>query len=435
MIIRKSSAITKLQATILAAIVVIAIGVGTWWYYTQIMAPKAPEVIKLGGTYPLTGPAAEAGIATLQGAMLAIEEVNAKGGIYLREYGKTLKIEYIVEDTASKPEQGVAACEKLITRDKVHMIAGGDAFHSSVTMAEMELAPKYNIPIVSLQPVSEEITKKVLSNPEKYKYYFKLDWNSSAYAGAFFYFTMHIVEKGLFKPKTKTIAFIVEDTDYGRANAEMSMKLFEKAGWNTVAYEKVPLGHTDFYPLLTKIKTLNPDVLMTCFTALSSGVACVKQFHELGLKCFHFAIYYPIKAEFIDQAGEAANYLVWEPLVFYPEANPKHAEFAKKIRERYGVTAHGDHLYGYCMMQFILKVIENAGSLDPEKLREAFLTTELDTLMGKFKINPKNHESIASPVGGYIFPVVCQIIGGKSYPLFPLDRAAREYTPQPWTKG
>ena len=434
MIARKSSAITKLQAIILAVIVVIAISAGTWWYYTQLMAPKAPEVIKLGGSYPLTGPAAEAGIATLQGVMLAVEEWNAKGGVYLEEYGKRLKIEYIAEDCASKPEQGVAVCEKMITKDKVHMIAGGDAFHSSVTMAVMELAPKYNIPIVSLQPVSEEITKKVLSNPEKYKYYFKLDWNSSAYAGAFFYSIMYFAEEGLFKPKTKTIAFIVEDTDYGRANAEMSMKLFEKAGWKTVVYEKVPLGHTDFYPILTKIKTLNPDVLLTCHTALSSGVATVKQFHELGLKCLHFAIYYPIKAEFIDQAGEAANYLLWEPLIFYPEVNPAHAEFAKKIQERYGVKAHGDHLYGYCMMQFILKVIEKAGSLDPEKLRKAFLETEYDSLMGKFKINPKNNEVIASPVGGYVFPVVCQIINGKSYPIFPLDRAVRKYMPQPWIK-
>ena len=135
---KKSLAITKLQALILVIIVVIAVGVGAWWYYTQLMVPKVPEVIKLGGSFPLTGPAAEAGIATLQGVMLAVEEWNAKGGIYLKEYGKRLKIEYIAEDCASKPEQGVAVCEKLITKDKVHMIAGGDAFHSSVTMAIME---------------------------------------------------------------------------------------------------------------------------------------------------------------------------------------------------------------------------------------------------------------------------------------------------------
>jgi branched-chain amino acid transport system substrate-binding protein len=427
--------VTKIQVALIAIIVIVGGALGLYFSLTSFAAPKAPEVIKLGGVYPLTGPAAEAGIATLQGVKLAIDEWNEKGGIFLREYGRTLKIEYIAEDSASKPEQGVAAAEKLITKDKVHMIAGGEAFHSSVTLAIMELAPKYNIPIVSLQPVSLEITKKVLSDPDKYKYFFKLDWNSSVYAEAFFYYITYLVENNYFKPKTKTLAFIVEDTDYGRANAEESRRLFEGAGWKTVAYEKVSLGHTDFYAILTKIKGLNPDVLMTCFTALSSGVALVKQFHEIGLTSLHFAIYYPIKVEFLQQAGKAADYLIWEPLIFYPGVNPGHGELARKIKEKYGVEATGDHLYGYSMMEFILSVIEKAGSLDPEKIRLAFLETEAETLMGKFKINPKNHESIASPKGGYIYPVIAQIIDGKNYPLFPLDRATREYVQQPWIKG
>jgi branched-chain amino acid transport system substrate-binding protein len=103
--------------------------------FNQVHA--APSEIVIGATAPLTGPAAEAGIALRQGITMLVDEWNAKGGIQIKEAGKKIPVKVIIEDSQSKPEVGVSVGEKLITRDKVHFLMG-DCFASSVTMAILE---------------------------------------------------------------------------------------------------------------------------------------------------------------------------------------------------------------------------------------------------------------------------------------------------------
>ena len=328
----------------------------------------APSEIVIGATAPLTGPAAEAGIALKQGITMVVEEWNAKGGIEIKEAGKKLPIKIIIEDSQSKPEVGVSVGEKLITRDKVHFLMG-DCFASSVTMAMMELAPKYGIPMMSVEPVSVEIAKKIESNPQRYWSFWKGDWNSDAYANTIFSTYKYLLDNKMFTPKNKTIAFIVEDTDYGRSNADKSKQLFNDIGWKTVATETVALGYTDFYPQLTKLKTMEPDILVTIFTSLASGVAHSKQFHEVGLKSSQFAIYYPLRPEYRDQAGKAGEGLLWSPLNFDPAANAKHKEFAEKVQKRWNVKASSDHISGYDGANNVLHSIEKAGNARAEGRR------------------------------------------------------------------
>ena len=83
---------------------------------TSICLAGAPKEIRIGVTAPLTGPAAEAGVALKQGMMMAVEEWNAKGGIQVKEAGKKLPVKILIEDCQSKPEIGVSVGEKLITR-------------------------------------------------------------------------------------------------------------------------------------------------------------------------------------------------------------------------------------------------------------------------------------------------------------------------------
>ncbi len=229
----------------------------------------------------------------------------------------------------------------MINRDKIDLLIG-EAFHSSVTIALMELASQFKLPILSGEPVSSEISKKIESDPEKYKLFWKGDYNSEAYGEALHDTYKSVAATG-FKPKKKTIAFIVEDTDYGRSNAEMTSDLFKKDGWNVVALETVPLGHADFYPQLTKMRSLQPDVLVSIFTAVNSGASLVKQFQELGVDALHLGVYYPLRSEFLEQAGSAAEGLVWVPMQFDPASNKEHAEFDKLVKQKYNTAASSDH--------------------------------------------------------------------------------------------
>jgi branched-chain amino acid transport system substrate-binding protein len=397
--------------------------------YTPLALAGGPDEIRIGATAPLTGPAAEAGVALKQGMILAVEEWNAKGGIKIKEAAKPLPIKIIIEDSESKPAVGVSVGEKLITRDKVHLLLG-DTFASSVTMAIMELAPKYGIPIMSIEPVSAEIAKKVAANPQRYWSFWKGDWNSDAYANTIFSTYEYLFGKGLLKPKNKTIAFIVEDTDYGRSNAQKTSELFQGIGWKTIALEAVQLGSTDFYPQLNMLKEKDPDILVTVFTPLASGVAVSKQFHEVGLKASQFAIYYPLRPEYFQQAGDAGEFLMWSPLMLDPEHNALHKEFKEKINKRWNVTLTSDHSSGYDGVYNVLDSIQRAGSLDPKAIVAALSKLDRKGYMGRYVFDQKTH---TIKDGEAFIPVpAAQIQKGKHVMIWPPDMAAGTYQPQPW---
>lgn len=399
--------------------------------FLENTSPAQPKTIKIGITAPLTGPAAEAGVALKQGFILAMEEWNAKGGVMLKEFNKKIPVEVLIEDCQSKPDVGVTVAEKLFARDKVDVLLG-DSFHSSVTMAIMELAPKYGKPIMSVEPVSEEIAKKVASNPKRYWNFWKGDWGSTAYAGSVFYTYRYLESKGLFKSKTKKIAYIIEDTDYGRSNAEKTKELFASIGFQSVAMEMVPLGHTDFYPQLGKLKNLGPDVMMSVFTPVASGVALVKQFHEIGLKAYHHAIYYPLRPEFVPQAGKAGDYLLWSPIMLDPVNVPQHKEFGEIIKKRWNAVMNNDHASGYDGLNNVLDSIERAGSLDPKKVVEALSKLDRKGILGRYVFEQSNHQ--IKDGEEYIPVPVAQIVEGKSAIIWPESMALRQFQLPPWLK-
>lgn len=413
---------TWMVALVAASLVGLTVG------FAGVARAQVTEV-RIGVTLPLTGPAAEAGVAMRQAMEMAEEEINAKGGVKLGDRQTRLKV--LFEDNQSKPEVGVSGAEKLVTRDKVQYLVS-DAFHSSVTMATMELAPKYSIPVVSAQPVSEEIVKKVLSNKERYRYFWKSDFGSTAYANAVFGTVQWLIGKQQFAAKTKTVAFLVEDTDYGRSNAERARELFQAIGWRPVATETVPIGHTDFYPQLGKIRAENADVLMTVFTALSSGVALAKQFSELGVKALHMAIYYPIRPEFIQQAGRASEGLLWAPLAFDPDAVAHQKEFGQKIRAKFKVIPTSDHGYGYDAIYNAVDSMERAGSVEPAKVIAAVAALDRKGIIGRYQFDQRLQQGKDGP--DFIPVPTAQIQNGKNVIVWPEAMAAGKYVPQSGTK-
>jgi len=389
----------------------------------------APKEIRIGATAPLTGPAAEAGIALKEGMILAVEEWNTKGGIYIKEAGKKLPIKVFIEDCQSKPEVGVSVGEKLITREKAHMLLG-DTFHSSVTMAVMELAPKYGIPVMSIEPVSSEIAKKVKENPKRYWSYWKGNWNSESLGASPFNTYQYLINNELLQVKNKRIAFIVEDTDWGRSNAQVANDLFEGEGWESLGIEIVPLGYTDFYPQLTKIKANGPDILITSFTALSSGVAYTKQFHEVGMKCSHMAIYYPLRPEYLSQVGDLGEYILWTTSFIDPNNIPKHKAFAEKINKRWKGTTNVDHASGYDGIYNALASIKKAGSLNPKAIVAALSKLDREGILGRYVFNQEGH---AIRAGKDYVPIPgIQIQNRENIVIYPPSLATGKYMKPPW---
>lgn len=390
------------------------------------MAPGAALAeIKIGVIGPLSGPAANSGISMRQAYEVAAAQANEDGGVEID--GEKHEIELIFEDSASRPEVGVSAAQKLLTRDNVDILVG-DSIASSVTLAIMEVAPSFGKFMMSGQPVSIEIAKKIQSDPERFANFWKSSFNSDAYAQALHGVVEALEAEGSIDTGDKKVAFVVEDTDYGKSNVEYTAPLFEEAGWSVSFSETVPLGHADFYPQLSKLGSDAPDVLISIFTSVNSGIALVKQIQEQGLGSLHIAVYYPIRPEFLEGAGDAANGLLWTPLMFDAENNPKHAEFAEKFSELSdGLEANGDVAQGYCQMSMLIDNIRKAGSIEPAKLSEAFADTDYPCVIARYVYNLDIH---TPKVGGEYLPVpVAQFQDGVSFAIWPETTATSEFNP------
>ena len=401
------------------------------WQVFPAVASDAPDKIKIGVILPLSGPVSWAGASLKAGSDLALEEVNAEGGIFMKEFNKKILVEVLYEDNQSKPAMGVAVAEKLITKDKVHFLVGS-AFHSSVTIAVMELASKYNLPIQSWMPVSEEISNKIKSDPEKYWNFWKGDFASSAYGKTIHATYKELEAKKLLIPKNKKIAFVVEDTDFGRSNADVSLALMEKEGWEKAAYEVVPVGHNDFYPQLTKLRISRPDIVVSCFTALNSGVSFVKQFRESGLSASHMAIFYPLYPQLVQQAGDAAQNLLWTPLLLNPDKIKRQAVFRDNYKKKYGKSINNQAAAGYDGMVGVAASFKLAGSLDPKKVVDAISKSDYQGVLGRYKYDLERHEIMDGV--DYIPIPTAQISDGKSQIVWPESMADRDYEKEPWIK-
>lgn len=394
-------------ARLWAAAVAMAVSVG---------AAPAAETVKVGVIGPFTGPAATSGIAMKRAFEFTAKQVNDAGGVAYK--GGKANIELIFEDSQSRPDVGVSAAQKLLTRDNVDVLLA-ELLHSSVALAIMELSPAYDKIFMSGQPVSIEIANRIAREPDKYKNFWKHDFNSDASSYTLKETVKSLVEQGKLKPKNKTVAFVIEDSDFARANVEYATKFLQEDGWSVVATEAVPLAHTDFYPQISKLRSQQPDVIYSIFTSANSGIALVKQFHEQGIEALHLATYYPTLAEFIKGAGKNAEGLVLLPFLFDAKNNPNHKAFADKFAAFAGTTVSMDHGFGACAAEVLFDVIDRAGDVTTAALNKAFLATDYNCAVGRWVFDPATH---SPKVGvGYLTLPAAQIQDGSYRAIWPAD--------------
>src|SRR5699024_7240885 len=100
---------------------------------------------------------------------------------------------------------------------------------------------------------------------EKYQRFFKANFNSDSYANALRDFIQLMTKEGKLQAGTRKVAFVVEETDAGRSNAAEVTRTMKEIGWTAETVEVVPINHTDFYPQLSKLRAVKPDLVVTTF--------------------------------------------------------------------------------------------------------------------------------------------------------------------------
>jgi branched-chain amino acid transport system substrate-binding protein len=375
----------------------------------------------LFGVYgPMTGPAAESGGQIKNGAIMAVEEVNAAGGILGRQ------IKLVFGDTESKPSAGVAMMERLITHDKVELVTGG--LHSDIALATMDVTAKYRIPQIMNTPVSGEITKKVADNLEKFKYVFKNGPTPAVY-GTSVPEVLGMLGTKKITFKTRTVAFVRERSSWGLSLQESIADVFKSKGWQVVAVETVEANQSDYLSLLSKIKALNPDAIVELQTSAAAATSFLKQFVERRIPSLLIPIFVPSDPKYIELSGPTADGVVWMVnITALPTKKGK--AFVEAYKKRWGIGPAMTAALQYDLMNMIKIAYEKAASFDKDKFAEAFVQSHYEGICGIYAYDPKNHQVKAGPE--FIPTIAYQIQDQKNVVLWPERYADGSFQMPPW---
>ena len=339
----------------------------------------ASDVVKIGVNYELSGAVATYGDASVKGIEMAVEEINAAGGID----GK--QIEIVKYDTKSEPAEATTLATKLMTQDDVLTIIGPAT--SGSFKATIPVANQNEIPVISGSATADDVT---VSNGQLQEYAFRTCFSDSYQGTAMANFAT--------KNRDAKTAVIIKDTssDYAKGLADNFKATFEANGGTIVAEEGYAAGETNFNTILTRIKAQDFEVIYMPGYYEEVGLA-IKQARDLGIN-------QPIlggdgfdSPVLLEKAGAAALNDVFYTNHYssLDKSNTKVQEFIAAFNEKYGEDPNAFHALGYDTAYFVANAIGNASELTGPAIKDAMANTkDFEGVTGTFSIDPETHEPI-----------------------------------------
>lgn len=368
------------------------------------------NTLVFGAPVALTGSLSHEGTDTLNGYNLWAEQVNAHGGIKVGGTSYQVKIKYY--DDGSSAQKSAQLTRQLITTDKVNYMLG--PYGSGATLTDEVIAQQYQIPMVEGNGAAQAIFSK--GNP----YIFGVLSPSPEYAGT-------ILRAALAQPNPpKTIAIINANDAFSTEVAAAANTFAAANGLSVVYTQSYPANTTDLTGILTQIKTSAhggvPDMI------LGSGhedeaLVTLKQAKQLGInpKLWAFTVG-PALPDFITTLSGDANDVLgssqWSAQVKYQGADVfgTPANFASLYQAKYGRAPSYQAAESAASGLAFQFAIEKAGSIDPQKVRDALASLDITTFYGPIKFSA-NGENNAKPM------VTIQIQSGKVVTVYPADVA------------
>ena len=326
------------------------------------------EVILLGEVGSLTGPEAAFGISTRNGIELALEEVNAAGGV------KGRKVAVRVYDDQSKPEEAASATKRLIEQDHVKIILGEVASSNSLAMAP--IAQEAQVPMISPSSTNPKVT-------EIGDYIFRV-----CFIDPFQGYVMAKYARETLKFSKSAILKDVKSA-YSVGLTEVFERKFTELGGKVVGIESYSKGDTDFRAQLTAIKKLKAEGLYIPGYYNDVGIIA-RQAKELGLKVtmmggdgWDSEKLFELGGPAVDGAYVSNHYSAEDP-------SPNVQNFIKKYNEKFGAVPDSLAALGYDAAQVALEAMKRAPDLSGPALRDAIAATrDYPGVAGTISMNEK----------------------------------------------
>jgi len=358
-------------------------------------AAAAEDFITIGSAISLTGKYSTNGIHAQNGYDFAIDKINAAGGVNVG--GKTYKLRVIYYDDESTPARGAQLAERLISQDEVQFMLG--PYSSGMTKAIAPVIDKYGIPMVEAEGASRSLFNK------GYRYLFAVLSTSEQYLATTISLAAGVAEKQGKKPSEVRVALAFENDPFSQDVRAGVLDDAAKFDMQIIIDDQLPRDLSDMAATLTKVKALQPDVLI--ISGHSKGAAtAVRQIGELGINVPMLAVTHCEAADVVGKFGDTANGVLcatqWaETLTYRDDFFGSAADYNAEFKGAY--PEYADKKVPYQTAQATAAVwvfkdaFERAGTLDREAVRDALAATDMMTFYGGIRFSEAGN-NLAKPM-------------------------------------
>jgi branched-chain amino acid transport system substrate-binding protein len=353
---------------------------------------SAQETIKLGLVASLSGQSAKSGEAITRGLSLAIDEINAKGGVL----GK--KVELVVRDDESNPAKGVIAARELVQREKVVAFFGG--IDTPVSIAIVPFANQAKVPFIGVWAAGTAITQ----NGAAENYVFRVSAVDDLVDVA-------LVDYAMKKYNVKKPGMMLINNPWGESNEKGLKAALDAKKLPFAGIEKFQDADVDVVPQLTRLKSEGADALfLVANVAPSSQV--VKSLDRMGWNVPVVSHWGPAGGRFTELAGPSAQKVHFiQTFSFSGNASPKAVAVLDALKKKYpqiktlaDVTPAVGIANAYDAMHLLAMAIAKAGSTEGPAIRTGFYAVDkYDGLIKTYTkpFGPQNHDALSA--SDYLF--------------------------------
>lgn len=377
----------------------------------------AAETITFGASLQLTGKDANVGRYYRDAYQLTVDKINEKGGLTVGD--KTYRLALDILDNQSDVTLSVQQYVQLLTQNKVSFLLG--PYASAMALNDSAIAEKYQVPMVEGGGASGQIFSR------GFKYVF------GTLAPAEDYYLSTIQMLGRLEPKAKTVALVSADDAFNVSLAKGTRELLKKAGLEIVMDEQYGGKTSDFSSILALIKSKNPDVVLWggLETSIVDAIRQSKSLNVNPTDMISFTVGVPT-ADFRKALGKDADdafgMTAWLPAPPHKdEWFGDSEEFDKEYVAKFGYEPDYHPAAGAAAVEVFAKAIVAAGTLDPQKVRDAIARSDFESLYGHIHFGENGQISLPQ--------TVIQIQDGKLVPIFTDHLVNKPIYPVPaWDK-
>jgi branched-chain amino acid transport system substrate-binding protein len=349
----------------IAAVVVAGLQLGCF-----VEGEASRDAIRVGHFASLTGDTATFGQSADRGMQLAIQEINAAGGVLGRP------LELISEDDRSVTEEARSAAQKLLQRDGVVALLGEVA--SSRSLAAAPEAQRARIPMISPASTNPKVT-------EVGDYVFRACFIDPFQGAVMARFAAQ--ELG-----ARRVAILLDyKQDYSVGLADYFRRTFKELGGEIVADERYTGGDIEFRAQLTTVRAAKPDAIFVPGYYTEVGLIA-KQARELGIDVPLLGGDGWDSEKTLEIGGAAVEGYYFSTHYSADAESPKVQEFVRRYRESYGAVPDAMAALGYDTAHILSDALRRAGSSDGAKLRDAIAATrDFEGVTGKISIDAERN--------------------------------------------